>query len=256
MKPTFIKLLPLVALTFLLGLSACGDDDPTPSGDLGNVELSIQGMVAGDNLALESATYDANSAEEGFRLSRLSFYLSDLRLVEVRDGVSFETPLSEVLYFNLGPSGIDSKGLVNIPAGDYTSLRYNFGLTAEQDMTSPDDYASTHPLGRTAEYWVQWESYIFAKIEGKADTLADGVARFEEPFVFHVGVAADNAKAGELAINFPVRAGDNDLSLEFDVSELMKLNKSNELPLTSFDHGNVFASQIVSSAITAFSVAE
>lgn len=249
-------LTPLMFFAIVLGFVACDDDDVIQNTDSGNVELSIQGVVGGENLAMESATYNATSAAEGFRLSRISFFLSDLRLVEMRDGQALETPLAEVAYFNMGPSGIDSEIFENIPSGDYTALRYNFGLTEEQDMTTPDEYASTHPLGQTAEYWVDWGSYIFAKIEGKTDTLIDGVERFEAPFVFHVGVAADNTRPGEIAINLPLRSGSNDLSLNFDVSTLMQLNRTNELPLTEFDHGGRFAGQIVSDAISAFRLAE
>jgi len=255
MKFNFTKFLLFSALAVTLGASSC-EKDPEPNTETGNVELGIQSTVGGDNLAIESTTYNADSAPEGFRLSRISFFLSDIRLVQIQDGRALETELSEVAYFNMGTSGFDSNVFENIPTGDYTSLRFNFGLTEEQDMTTPDEYAPTHPLGQTAEYWVDWGNYIFAKIEGKTDTIPDGQPRFEAPFVFHVGVAADNTRPGEIAINLPVSNGANELTLEFDVSTLMRLNQANELPLTEFDHGGRFAEQIVTSALSAFSAAE
>jgi len=123
-------------------------------------------------------------------------------------------------------------------------------------MTTPADYATTHPLGNTAEYWVDWNSYIFAKIEGKTDTMPDSIERFDGSFVFHVGVAADNTRPGEVAINLPLEAGMNDLSLDLDVATLMQLNTSSELPLTEFIHRGPLMGQISNSAISAFSVAQ
>ncbi len=242
--------------TSMVGFAACGEDDIQATTSLGSVELTIQGELQGEELALESNTYDAAGAAEGFRLTRLSFFLSDLRLVEVKDGQSLETPLADVAYFNLGPSGLDSEVFDTIPAGDYTSLRFNFGLTPEQDMTTPSDYATTHPLGESAEYWHDWESYIFTKIEGKSDNNADGVERFDDSFVFHIGVSAENARPGEIAIDMPVRGGSNDLVLDFDVATLMQLNTANEIPLTQFVHGGPLTSQIPTSAVSALSAAE
>jgi len=212
--------------------------------------------MTGEDLAIDSKTYNATGAAEGFRLSRISFFLSDIRLVELRNGQALETPLAEVAYFNFGPSGVDSEIFDNIPTGDYTSIRFNFGLTAEQDMTTPADYATTHPLGNTSEYWVDWNSYIFAKIEGKTDTMPDSIERFDGAFVYHVGVAADNTRSGEVAVNLPLRAGSNDLSLDLDVATLMSLNTANELPLTDFIHGGPLMGQISSSAVSAFSAAQ
>ena len=256
MKFSFRYVVLPLFLSVLVGFSACGDDEVVATTNLGSVELIIQGELQGENLALESQTYDAAGAIEGFRLTRLSFFLSDLRLVEVRDGQSFETPIADVAYFNLGPSGLDSEVFDTIPAGDYTSLRFNFGLTAEQDMTNPSDYSTTHPLGESAEYWHDWESYIFTKIEGKSDNLEDNQERFDDSFVFHIGVSAENAKAGEIAIDMPVRGGSNDLVLNFDVATLMQLNTADEIPLTQFIHGGPLTDQIPSSAISAFSAAE
>ncbi len=256
MTLTLRRSLFVVFLSLILGASSCGDDDLEPTLGIGSIELSIQGELAGDDLTLESRTYDASGAAEGFRMSRLSFFLSDLRLVELRDGQSFETPVADVAYFNLGPSGLDSEVFDTIPSGDYTSLRFNFGLTEEQDMTSPADYATTHPLGEPAEYWANWESYIFAKIEGKTDTLPDNQERFDASFVFHIGVSAENARPGEIPINLPVRGGINELKLNLDVAELMQLNTANELPLTKFIHGGPLTEQIPTSAVAALSTAE
>ena len=64
-------------------------------------------------------------------------------------------------------------------------LRFNIGLTPEQNSTVPADYTSGSPLAMPGEYWLAWKSYIFLKIEGWIDLDGDGMA--ETGVALHLG---------------------------------------------------------------------
>ena len=241
----------LAAGAVLLSAASCEEDDVV---DLtAPLELRIVGELEGSSLALESKTYAAPSAAEGFRLSRLSFFVSDIRLVN-RDGGT--TDLSEVEYLELGPSGLASFTVPEVPRGEYVGLQFRLGLTAAQDSMQPKDFPAGSPLAMSAEYWVDWGSYVFMKIEGSTDTLADGRARFEQPFLFHIGQAATYGR--ELSFDQPITIGgatDGVVNIGLDVDELLGLNSTEPLPVDgTIDHRSQFAADIMDNAMLAFRV--
>ena len=247
----------LIALALSVCLFACDDDDPVGNGTTADLQVDFAGSVLGEPAALESETFPASSVAEGFRLTRASFYLSDLRLVEDAGGQRLETPLSEVEYILLGPDGEASATFGQVPYGNYSALRFNLGLTAEQDASVPEDYASGTPLSRAEEYWRDWGSYIFLKIEGKSDTLADGNPRYDAAFVYHVGKSAELAREVELPLSLDVDDATERLGIGVDVGKLLDLDGDSPQPLKRVaDHNNRTGPTIMAKAQRAFSVDE
>lgn len=245
----------LIFLAVLTTLSACGDDDPIATTESGAVELAFVGTVAGEPLALESATYDAPGVAEGFRMSRLSFFLSEIELItETSDGELGTDVDVDVAYVELGPDGRDVIRLEDVPNGEYVGLRFNLGLTEEQDALQPRDFAADHPLAEPSEYWVDWGSYIFLKIEGRSDTLADGRAMFDQSFVYHIGRAAENTRRLELRMPITVAGTAVRAGVGLDVEELLGLRSNRPLSLVgAADHRNTAAERIMDNAGRAIS---
>ena len=250
--PRSTPLLPTAALALAaLSLAACDSDDPQDN-DLASsttLEIRWEGTVDGAPLAIESEAYPAPGNVESFRLTRGSFYVSDVRLVEVAEGRELETEIADVLYFLMEPRGVAATAVPDVPVGEYSAVRFRLGLNAEQDATTPADYASTHPLGRESEYWADWGSYIFLKMEGRTDTLADGVDRHTASFTYHVGKSAELAREIELALPIQVGPGAAGLALGIDFGRLLGLGTSEPLPFVGVaDHRNGLAPQIMNRA--------
>ena len=236
-----------VAVLGLATASSCEDEARGPA----PLTIAIEGRVGNEPLVLDSETYAAGTAAEGFRPTRVSFYASDLRLVGAGGE---EVALAEVAYFALGPDGEAELSVPAVPAGTYDALRFTVGLSPEQDATTPADYAPDHPLGRASEYWVDWGSYIFLKLEGLSDTLADGRERFDAAFTYHIGRSAEAAREVRLEAPLVVDGDGARLALTLDLARLLGLGTAEELPVVGVaDHRNGAAERIMSRIPSALS---
>jgi len=127
------------------------------------------------------------------QLQRVSFYLSDLRVQDELGGPS--TLISEAEYIDLTQSHLDEASAregfnylqTNIGTEDYELVSFNIGLTKAQNATLPEEYNSSNALSLSSEYWRDWGSYIFFKIEGSYDKNGDGAYGPGEAFGLHLG---------------------------------------------------------------------
>ena len=244
----------LVLLLVSLALAGCGDDDPAGGREQRELRVAFAGSVGAEALELGATSYPARSAIEGFRPTRVSFYLSDVRVLgEARDGARAERPAADVAYVELDHAGEAVLDLAGVPPGEYAGLSFRVGLTGDQDATSPADHSPDHPLGRASEYWVDWGSYIFLKLEGRSDTLADGRARFDAAYTYHVGRSAELAREVTVEAPFAVGEGEAPLELDVDLATLLGLGEADELPLVGVaDHRNGAAARIMDNVTRAF----
>ena len=247
------KLYYFLPFAAALATVACDDDEPLATGATADVTVAFRGTVGQDALALESSTYEAPGVPEGYRLSRVSFFVSEVELITETPGGELGTDVAEIGYVELGPSGEGRLDLAGVPNGEYGGLRFTLGLTEEQDALQPRDYAADHPLADASEYWVDWGSYIFLKVEGRSDTLVDGRARFDQTFVYHVGKAAEFAREIEVRMPFAVGGDAAELLVDLDVETLLGLRGAEPLSLTgASDHQNAAAGRIMANAGRAF----
>lgn len=239
----------LAALT----LFACNDDEPRATGGTSSLSISFTGMVGGETLALESKTYVSPGVAEGIRFARVSYFLSDIQLSSDSDSGELLTDVADVAYIELQPDGRAVLDLTNVPLGTYSGIQFNLGLTPEQDALQPKDFAAGSPLANPSEYWVDWGSYVFLKIEGRADTLADGLARFDQNFVYHVGKAAEYTQRITVRTPFDVGRTIAALPLRVDVGQILGLRGSDPVSLVgAADHKNTTAKRIMANATSAF----
>ncbi len=233
----------------LLSMSGCEDD---PISNTGGAPLTINftGLVSGQPLALESKTYAAPTAPEGFRLNRMSFYISEIELLSESNGTRLGTEISEVEYIELGPDGKAELRIEDVPQGNYDGIRLRLGITPGQDSLQPKDFPAGTPLARSEEYWVDWGSYVFMKLEGKTDTIVNGIPKFEQPFLYHLGRAAEFSRVVEIDLPITVVANAGaSAGLRWDIGTLLGLNSTNPLPVNgAIDHRNDFASRLMDNA--------
>lgn len=170
---------------FILALffTACGDDE--------SKELTLNFKLNyGDDplIFFENLSYPDG---RDFEFTRFSFYISEIELGS--NGES--TIVNDVDYIDLTAShsslssaenGYDYTLEFDEP-GNYDQLRFNLGLTDAQNSTVPADYPSSSALSLTGEYWSNWESYVYVKIEGRTDIDGDGIS---DGIALHLGSEA------------------------------------------------------------------
>lgn len=202
-------LLFLTSFSFLLLLSCESDSES-------NVELNFKLEYDGIPLVMfEDLTYPNG---EVMQMKRVSFFLSDLT---VTDAAGNSEVLSEVEYLDMTDTHVSLDGAIegltlelgSTAISDVSRLRFNVGLNAAQNNTVPEDYRSTSPLSRSAEYWRSWESFIFIKMEGSIDYNQNGISDNGEGFLLHLG---------SNAVMRPITVSVDDLSGPIDITIDMK----------------------------------
>jgi len=155
-----------------------------------------------------------------FEFTRFSFFISDVRL---NDGTS-STLVKDVDYIDLTPSHAT---IADAEAGyDYVitlediesfdKLEMNFGLTDAQNATRPEDYTSSSALSLSGEYWANWESYVYVKIEGRMDLDNDGIS---DGIALHLG-----SEVARRAITVNDLDSASDITLSIDVRKIFDNN--------------------------------
>lgn len=199
------RLLFIFTLFILMLFISCGTDNDS------TVELNFKLEYDGAPLVMfQDATYPNG---EIMQMKRVSFFMSDITLSNANGDTE---AISEVEYFDMTDSHISLEGateglMVNLGGTDLTNvnqLSFNVGLNEAQNATVPEDYRSTSPLSRSAEYWRSWESFIFIKLEGIIDYNQNGITDNGESFTLHLG---------SNAVMRPISLDVNDLSEPIDI---------------------------------------
>ncbi len=149
---------------FLISCSSDDDNQESIEGTFGDVELYFDNGFNGDALVLGSSY--TNSNNETVTINRFNYIISNVVLYK-EDGTAYVYP-KEDSYFVVSEEGeINTVHLENIPAGDYTKVKFGLGVdeqrylegeTAQQEFW---DYAS--------EYFLTWTwstGYRFINYEG------------------------------------------------------------------------------------------
>ena len=217
-----MKKLPfLLALFFLAVLSACHDHNESTNSSL---TVTYKANFASEQLT-KYKNYAYGTSAIPLQFSRFSTYLSDIELLK-SDGTSHR--LTEIEFINFTPDNASSDlsatpaiTYTDVPEGDYTGLRIGYGVKGSLNAQNPADYKTGHPLAREDEYWSGWDSYIFNKIEGKADSENNG--SLDIALLYHCGSDAVY-KVFEFAEPIHVHAGDNALAVNFDLEQVFRMD--------------------------------
>ncbi len=201
----------------------CGDDDK--EGNMLDVHFKLKFE---DQPLVMLEEYDLTE-DIKIKFTRVSFYLSDFILQGDSD-----YSLTNIDYFNLtnAHSSLSkaSNGLevtYDIPNGEYTGLQTGLGVPSDLNAMVPADFPSSNDLSFSGEYWSGWQSYVFAKIEGKMDTDGDGI--FEENIALHTGgdIAFRSLTWSE---NFSFSGDDHyQVTLYADIYDLMNMEPMYDL---------------------------
>ncbi|MGA0284172.1 MAG: MbnP family protein [Saprospiraceae bacterium] len=228
-----MKYLNFLFLSSILVFASCSDSDESAS-----MTMNFKLKYADEPLVFfEEYEYpDGRSIE----FTRFSFYLSDIS--SLKDGEKTSWVRDEYIDLTASHSNLSDAEegfdyvLDNETGGGYDALQFNLGLTPAQNQTRPEDYPSSSSLSLTGEYWSNWESYVFVKIEARSDLDGDGIS---DGIALHLG--ADDAMrsliVNELNPDLPINIS---IDLEkvfnrdgevFDIVNNSRIHSLDQIPL-------------------------
>ncbi len=207
---------PMLAMTLVFTLSACskkeGCTDPAALNYDENAEVNkgceypaahsvewhfhpyVNGVAH-----FEGTTYTIGGVATELTYTR--FYVSHPRLV---DAAGNETP-APIEYLLVVPDQEDY-AIGDLPDGNYTGIRFEIGVgDSAVNHGDPSQYPIGDPLGAQfpTMHWGWDFGYIFLKIDGVADSDADGIP--DDGFEMHLGT---ESYLTTITIDYPITIGD------------------------------------------------
>jgi len=144
-------------------------------------EMHMHQYINGGELVAGN-TYTINGTQVALDL--VQFYVGNITLIDA-DG---NETVAEDVYLLVKPDE-EAYAIGNIPAGNYTAIRFDVGIDSATNHADPSQYALGDPLGAQSPsmHWGWSFGYIFIRIDGQADSDADGTPDPAGAFEMHAG---------------------------------------------------------------------
>lgn len=151
----------------------------------GSLEMNFKAMYANKPLIINKI-YDYNGKKIMFE--KLQFFIAyDVGSFE--SAVGDNPPTTALLKFTAlqdeasAAAGISAE--IPLASKTWTSLNFGIGVPKTKNAILPKDFSFPDGLADSGNFWDSWQSYIFAKLEGKIDKDGDGI--FETGITLHTG---------------------------------------------------------------------
>ncbi len=185
-----------------------------------------------------------------FEFTRFSIYISEISL----DNETNSTLIKDVDYLDLTASHSSltsasegfNYGLELSESMSFQKIRFNLGLTDEQNNSKPEDYNSSSPLALSGEYWSNWESYVFTKIEGRIDLDGDGIS---DGVALHLGssealrnlIFENLDSSGDIELTIDMKKVFERDGIIYDINATPRIHSLNQLMQTNILMDNLKA---------------
>ena len=186
-----------VAITFV----SCSTSDESISG-IGSLKIEFENGFAGDALVLGGATLPTSNAEV-LKISTIKYIISNIILTN-EDGTTFTYPKSES-YFIVDEETPSSLilNLVNIPAGNYTKVKFGIGVDETQFSMGASGQGDLWTKAQAAGMTWSWASgYKFVAFEG---TFSSATCT-DVSYMIHIGKTGINYNYTTTTLDFPTNA--------------------------------------------------
>lgn len=150
----------------------CGGDCDSCPDSMNSLNLNFNLKYNNEPMVMfQDYTYPTG---ETFSLQRVSFFIANISLDNQLVKADEYIDLTSSHSTQSGAESGLSYRIENIPSGNYEKLKFSIGVTPENNSMHPSDFPENSSLSRSSEYWNNWSSYVFYKIEGIIDTNGDG----------------------------------------------------------------------------------
>jgi len=189
----------------LLLLVSCGNDDDALNNVTGNGTLNVEFDNAfGSNDLILGAQPNTTSGNEVLKISTVKYIVSNIVLTK-QDGTTFTYPKSES-YFIVDEATAGSRviALPNIPAGDYTAIKFGIGVDREQFNLGATGQGDFLAKAQEADMLWSWSAgYKFLAFEG---TFTSPTVTADTPFMVHTGQTGTDYNYTEITLTLPTKA--------------------------------------------------
>jgi cytochrome c peroxidase len=213
------------------------------------LQIQITPTVSGENLQPASFRYQT-SAGETFSITRVSYLVSDFELQ--RDDGSWLMISNSVAWMDFEANRDSMR--VEIPSGEYRSIRYLVGLNTNLNHADPAKFPPAHPLNPDLDNlnWSWQGGYIFLALEGlwrNAGGEMDGWA-------YHL---ARDTNAVRITLATPLDiTNETKVELDFDLATVLNapqpLSFARDGSSTHSRDGDPIAAALKKNLVGAFSV--
>jgi len=146
-------------------------------------------------------------------VSRLAYLVSGVRLIGA-DGAKVGG-VDKAVFINASADR-DSFEVTGVPAGNYTGLEFDIGLSPEVNHSDPAVYAPDHALNPLVNglHWGWQGGYVFMAIEGRYQLPGDALGGYS----YHIG---NDARLMHVSLKREMdTTGDRLLTVVFDVARV------------------------------------
>ena len=186
----------LLSAGLLVTLAGCKKDDPQPR-TTNALKLEFQHNAPGDTLPLRLNTAYTTAAGQLYRITRLWYYVSNVRLLRA-DGTAWTEPNSYHLLKVAGaPANNPTITLAAVPLGEFTGVEFSIGIDSARNHHGDQTGVLSPSEGMI---WTWATGYKFWVQEG--DQMADAHT-LGDPFLYHIGT---DALYRTVRLNFPEAA--------------------------------------------------
>jgi hypothetical protein len=201
MKFQLKNILAVMAIAVTL-FSCSNDDDNEMITGNGNLKLEFDNVYKSANFAMNTNYTNANG--EVIAASKAMYIVSNIVLTKA-DGTTFIYPKSQSYFIvdELTPATL-TLNLSNIPAGNYTKVKYGIGVDKTQweaGATGQGDFLAT---AQAAGMMWSWSAgYKFVALEG---TFTSSTVPSATQFKLHTGQTGTDYNYTEVTLDFPENA--------------------------------------------------
>jgi hypothetical protein len=236
MKNTILKNIAIMAIAF--AFNSCSDDDSVVNdiSGTGNLGVEFDNAYGANNLIL-STQGNTTSNNEVLKISTVKYIVSNIVLTKA-DGTTFTYPKSQS-YFIVDEANTDSNvlDLTNVPAGDYTKIKFGIGVDREQFNLGASGQGDFLAEAQAADMLWSWSAgYKFLAFEG---IFTSPTVTAATPFMVHTGQTGSDYNYTEITLDMPSKALVRstitpvvhivaDLSKVIDGTNKIKLSENNE----------------------------
>jgi len=203
MKNTLLKSIALMAIT--LAFTSCSDDDSAVNNitGTGSVGIEFDNSFAGNDLILNTQP-NTTSNNEVLKISAIKYIVSNIVLIKA-DGSAFTYPKGES-YFIVDEANTNTHilNLSNVPAGDYTKVKFGIGVDQEQFNLGASGQGNFLALAQAEDMLWSWSAgYKFLAFEG---TFTSPAVTAATPFMVHTGQTGTDYNYTTITLDMPSKA--------------------------------------------------
>lgn len=187
-----------------LSMTSCDKDD-TVNDVSGTGSLGVEFDNAfGDNDLILGVANAANSQNEVLKVSTVKYIISNIVLTKA-DGTTFTYPKSQSYFIvNEADTNTHVLELSNVPAGDYTKIKFGVGVDKAQFDLGAEGQGDFLALAQSEAMLWSWSAgYKFVAFEG---TFTSPTVTTDTSYMVHTGQTGTDYNYTEVTLNLPTSA--------------------------------------------------